>query len=277
VVLSCSLRDWEEKSIRSIWAFLKLAFTPAKGAWNLIAAGGIGVAALWQWSESHPLLAGFLGLLGFSLLFAVGGARLQHRLDSLPRPKLVFGDSWTSRIPIVITEEIRRNGVVLGTQERHTGETVRAIGIGIANVPPERQEEATCDHAVVGLRFIQPGEGNTQPIRARGRWADNDYPRVRSGPGEIADELRRRTLYANGEVHRIQVAVLDGGTFYVASHDYWVGPPDMAERLPLDMPEYEVEIVVSGSRGQPVVARYRLRCTPDEDPPFTLEPISVAR
>jgi hypothetical protein len=139
--------------------------------------------------------------------------------------------------------------------------------MGVANAPGERATDVTCGHAVGELEFLHQG---VSTMKVRARWADNDYAAARA-PGQSADDLRRRDLHPNGEVHYIQVALMDEATheLFAASHDYWASPATR-EQSRLDENEYQVTVVISGTRAKTATARYLLRIV-QGDPPFELK------
>jgi hypothetical protein len=61
--------------------FVRFAFTPTKGAWNLIAGLGVSFIGILAWTYHNPIPGAILGLSGIIVLLAVAGYRLEARLD----------------------------------------------------------------------------------------------------------------------------------------------------------------------------------------------------
>jgi hypothetical protein len=61
--------------------FVRLAFTPTRGAWNLITGLGVSGIGVLAWAYHNPIAGAILGLSGIIVLLAVAGYRLEARLD----------------------------------------------------------------------------------------------------------------------------------------------------------------------------------------------------
>jgi hypothetical protein len=61
--------------------FVRFAFTPTKGAWNLITGLGVSGLGILAWGYRNPITGAILVLSGIIVLLAVAGYRLQARLD----------------------------------------------------------------------------------------------------------------------------------------------------------------------------------------------------
>jgi hypothetical protein len=110
--------------IDSLLAFLRLAFQPLKGFWNLIGVGLPGAAVAVLWSLRNGVWATIIGLLAMVVLFGWAGVRLQRQvrgerirqglLDALGR-ELTMGrhlffyieeadDTYREKLPDVLRE-----------------------------------------------------------------------------------------------------------------------------------------------------------------------------
>lgn len=82
----------------------------------------------------------------------------------------------------------------------------------VANAPPTFSAEAAVANAVVRVRFFDEAIGDTEPIWESGEGASGDN----LGPAgfdrnQSSEVCRRRDLPANGEEHRIDVALKSEG------------------------------------------------------------------
>jgi hypothetical protein len=83
----------------------------------------------------------------------------------------------------------------------------------VTNAPPTFDREARVESAVVNVRFFDESQSLSEPIweTSEGAWGDNPGP-AGFDRNESSELFKRRDLPANGEEHRIDVAIKFGGS-----------------------------------------------------------------
>lgn len=191
-------------------AFIRLAFQPAKGAWNLIAGAGLGGTGALLWLYHHALVGGLLILGAIVLLLSVAGYRQQRTIEQAQQkqPKLTFFHWQTGDTHLRARTQywVKATGQFVGEDYRMLPDkALQVLMLHVRNDPPGRLRDALASNAIVDLAFYHDDEA-TPFLEVPGQWTDNPQP-VDRAPGEPVRDLRRCDLLANGEGHRIDVAI----------------------------------------------------------------------
>ena len=157
----------------------------------------------------------------------------------------------------VITADPRSRVITGGYEVAMEGFVIAAV---VANAPSTFDRDASVENAVVNVRFFDESDSLTEPIweSSEGAWGDNPGPAGfdRSQPSEV---FRRRGLPANGEEHRVDVAIKFGGSDRLIP---WCVPYMRDESLHPDgfrPGSYIVEFVITGEGlDVPFARRFRI-------------------
>lgn len=236
---------------------------------NLVVLSGAVTAAqigwLGDWFEENSWSVG-LGLV--AALFLLAGIRSQLELDRRHKPQLYFtrvaAGPAHSMMKRVVTAHPQSRVVTGGYEVAMEAFVVAAV---VANAPPTFDRESAVDNAIVNVRYFDENEGVAESIweSSEGAWGDNPGPAGldRNAPSEV---FRRRDLPANGEEHRIDVAIKFHGSDRLIP---WCVPymrDDTLHSEGFGPGSYIVEFTITGEGlDVPFVRRFRIVNPEDSD------------
>ena len=223
---------------------------------GVVTAAELGWMGAWVGDNSWTV-----GVAVLAALFLVAGVRAQLQLDSRNQPMLYF-----TRIAAGPAHSmLKRVTTADATTRQLTGQyevlmDAFVIAAVVANAPPTFHREAGVSNAVVNVRFFDEAQSLTVPIweSSQGAWGDNPGAAGfdRNMPSEV---FRRRDLPANGEEHRIDVAIKFGGSDRLMPWSVPYMRDDNLHPEGFGAGSYIVEFVVTGEGlAVPFARRFRI-------------------